>query len=307
MKTVLNILSRYMGASQSSLALTFVLSSVAIYQVAVATWLAVPVDEPASAWQPKRVSVSVSTKDANSELATLSQLNLFGEAAQADQNLRKKTVVAARETRLDLTLTGVVASSDANKAMAIIESKGEQDTYGIDDKITGTQAVIEAVYPERVVLRHRGVLENLFLEADGKVSAAAKVSSKKRPTSKRPPTRPPTKDDDSSDEPNVQAILDDPGKLTDYIKISPVRKDGELQGYRVKPGKDAELFESVGLKSNDLAVALNGYDLRDDTQAMQVMTELNQLESINVTVERDGQLVDLYLDIPTKNDGDEAP
>ena len=85
--------------------------------------------------------------------------------------------------------------------------------------------------------------------------------------------------------------------LLDYLSISPVQRDGAVQGYRLNPGKDPALFTAVGLQPNDLAVSLNGFDLRDNAQAMQIMQQLASLNELNITVEREGQLHDVYVSL----------
>ena len=54
--------------------------------------------------------------------------------------------------------------------------------------------------------------------------------------------------------------------------------DGELIGYRLSPGKEPELFKQMGLQNNDLAVAINGYQLTDLKQAMAAINELRTVD-----------------------------
>ncbi len=90
-------------------------------------------------------------------------------------------------------------------------------------------------------------------------------------------------------------LVKNPGKLLDYINISPVMSENKLQGYRINPGKDVAFFHRIGLQSNDLAVSINGYDLRDNGQAMQIMNQLSSMTEMNLTVERNGQQQDIYI------------
>ena len=71
--------------------------------------------------------------------------------------------------------------------------------------------------------------------------------------------------------------------------------DGKLKGYRINPGKDVAFFHRIGLLPNDLAVSINGYDLRDNGQAMQIMQQLSSMSEMNLTVERNGQQQDIYI------------
>ena len=92
-----------------------------------------------------------------------------------------------------------------------------------------------------------------------------------------------------------EQLFDDPKQLLDYINISPKREAGQLIGYRLRPGKDPSLFERAGLKHNDLAININGYDLTDMQQALSLMRELRQLTEANITVLRDGSPVQIIL------------
>lgn len=280
-------LVRVLPLQKSSLWLSLLLLGVAAYQLASITWLLVPEDKPTFSWVPEPVQVSsIATKI---DLSSLNKLHLFGEFQANKTTKTPEKIVSANnapKTSLKLTLSGLVASSDQSKALAIVEHRGKQQTYGIDESIEGTQAVIKEIQAERIIILHKGKYESVLLDPDSK-----QASNNSNLSTPSPAAQPEASID-------VAEVLKDPSKLTDYIRISPVREDGELVGYRVNPGKDAALFKQVGLQANDLAVALNGYDLRDNAQAMQVMQELPELSDVTVTVERDGQLQDVLFSLP---------
>jgi len=73
--------------------------------------------------------------------------------------------------------------------------------------------------------------------------------------------------------------------------------DGELIGYRLSPGKEPELFKQMGLQNNDLAVAINGYQLTDLKQAMAAMNELRNSTDATITIERDGEQIDVLFSL----------
>ena len=75
------------------------------------------------------------------------------------------------------------------------------------------------------------------------------------------------------------------------------RNINKIKGYRLNPGRDRSLFEQSGLKRNDLAVSINGYDLTDFGESIKVMNELKNMTDISITVERDGQLIDIQFSI----------
>ena len=65
----------------------------------------------------------------------LQQLNLFGDATASPQPVETTQVTDAPETRLNLTLTGVVASSLEQAGTAIIENRNVQNVYGLGETV----------------------------------------------------------------------------------------------------------------------------------------------------------------------------
>ena len=268
-------------------------------------------------------SNSASSASSRADLSQLLRLNIFGEENKAPA--KPKPVVqtqSAPKTRLNVTLTGIVAnnvSSTSDTSVAIIESSSGQSTYGINDKIDGTQARVEQILIDRVILVVSGRYETLMLDgieysttvpssADEMKDATAKAAAsqiKARPAAQRETkkeTTEPKRMDRRGDTELSQTLREqreemfsDPKKLMDYIRIRPFRQKGELMGYRLTPGKEPALFKQVGLKHNDLAVNINGYDLTDMQQALSVMKELRSMTEATITVMRDDSPVEIIL------------
>jgi general secretion pathway protein C len=77
-----------------------------------------------------------------------------------------------------------------------------------------------------------------------------------------------------------------------------------LSGYLVSPGKKPTLFKAAGLKSGDVITELNGLDLTDIQQALEAMNMLKELQSLQMSVQREDELITIYLDLPA---GEEEP
>ncbi|SQD79160.1 type II secretion system protein GspC [Moritella yayanosii] len=264
----------------------YLLLTVFCYQSALLTWQLWPTTSgSATLWQP--TSSRASHQVNNYELNTLRNLHLFGKQATEKQTVVVQNIDAPK-TRLRLTLTGLVASSEPSLALAIIEYKGKQETYEIDDEIGSTSASLKQVHSDRVIIEYQGNLETLMLDGEDFSRESSQRQSHKTSSGKAPRNLSNLR----------QTLLKNPASITDYVRISPVRKNGKLSGYRVNPGKNRQLFKEVGLKPNDLAVSLNGYDLTDTRQAMEVAKQLKDLTEMSLTVERDGQLHSIYLSMP---------
>lgn len=222
------------------------------------------------------------------DVQALLQLALFGKA---DAPVTKRPASGSTEsqqamprTRLNLTLTGVLASNQADRSIAIIINGGVEASYGIGDLVTGTQARLRDILPDRVILDNQGQNETLML--DGEEFKAL---------GNQPPPAPVASGGTSELSQLRNDLVKNPGKLLDYVNISPIMAEGKMQGYRINPGKDVAFFHRMGLQSNDLAVSINGYDLRDNGQAMQIMNQLSSMTEMNLTVERNGQQQDIYI------------
>jgi general secretion pathway protein C len=274
------------------------------------TWLIVPQAELASASNNINRVTSMENKSANININKIQNLNLFG-IHNALPTETKVEMQDAPETRLNLTLSGVVASSEPSTAAAIIENNGKQETYGIGELITGTKAVLESVARDRVLIKQAGRLETLMLDgfsynkADHLSSTMGRKQRKKQTFSPSPsPTLKASVIDKRGDKSLREkfshlksAISDEPGKIIDYLKIAPKRKDGAVVGYRLMPGKDADFFKLSGLKRGDVAVQMNGLDLTIASQAAQALSALKQEQEVSLLVDRNGEMTEILFSV----------
>ncbi|HBK4632111.1 TPA: type II secretion system protein GspC, partial [Klebsiella michiganensis] len=240
-------------------------------QLAQLTWkIILPVNFTDNALSPADMTAPA----APSPETALPRFTLFGLAEKTAPahggNLDQAPVSA-----LKLRVTGLLASTDPSRAIAIMMKGNQQVSLGIGDSTPGGEAKIVAIFPDRLIVNYRGRNEAIPLFNDppaaGKNSAA-------------PPARH-----------LAQELREQPQNILHYLNISPVMVNDKLSGYRLNPGKDPALFRQAGLKENDLAIALNGLDLRDKEQSRQALAQLPELTEITLTVERDGQKQDIYL------------
>ncbi|WP_261816437.1 type II secretion system protein GspC [Vibrio gallicus] len=258
-------------------------------------WQFMNIDSGVERWRPS--SQTVTAQKSNTKQLNMDQLldaDLFGKEEQKPV-VAVKQVVDAPKTRLNLVLVGVVASSNTKNSLAVIANRGSQGTYGIGEKIEGTRVTLSNVLGDRVIIDNQGRNETLMLEGleYKKVDAAQQQIARSQSQSNVQGNNP--KLDVSNLESIKEAISENPQQFLKYIRLSQVNRDGKLVGYRVRPGRDRALFDSVGLKDGDIAVELNGADLTDPKSMGEIWKSLNQLTELNLTVERDGQRYDIYL------------
>lgn len=269
-----------------------VICALIAYQIALFTWAVYPKKDSTYEWTPP--SIDPKTKAVVLSSQKLQHQHLFGEFQRQRKQPVQSTQTDAPKTRLKLTLVGIVAASDPNLSSVIIEYKNVQDSYFIDSEIEGTDASVSKIYSDRIIISVGGEEQTLILDGleqankrmarieNGQASAKGQARASNRTEIAL----------------NRKALLENPSKLLDYIRISPVREGNQIQGYRVSPGKDPSLFEEAGLQEGDLAVELNGIDLTDISQAMGLMKEFPTMTEMSLTVDRDGELNELFFSIP---------
>ena len=275
---------------------------IALYLLAQITWKLVPDNSASTRWAPTPVTTNSSGQV---NVLGLQQLSLFGkpdaEGAKPKAAPVEEIITDAPKTSLSIQLTGVVASTTEKKGLAVIASSGSQDTYSLGDKIKGTSASLKEVYADRIIITNSGRYETLMLDGlEYNTNGAANQHLKKAKSASKGKTIDNRQNRAVAAElsQSREQILADPSKITDYLSISPVKSGGELAGYRLNPGKDRELFKQAGFKANDLAKSINGYDLTDMGQALEVMAQLPEMTDVALMVERDGQLIEIMFSLP---------
>ena len=280
---------------------TIVVVLLSLYLIAFAAklvWRIIPEPQLSATPTVSRAPVISSPSGQNGvNIAKIQQLNLFGNAAaKPAEPVAEGT--DAPETRLNLTLTGVVASSEQEAGTAIIENRGSQTVYGLGEKIEGTNATLQKVYNDRVIIKNGVRNETLMLDGIDYDEA-----NRRREMQARNRPEPEELEEDTvelSDEAleATAALRERPANFTDFISISPKTEEGQLIGYQVSPGKEPELFKSAGLQAGDVITQINGLDLTDLQQSQEALSELRNAQTIELTIIRDGSLTTLYLDLP---------
>lgn len=246
-----------------------------------------PYQQPQLAkWQPSS-STAVQGAPTKLDLASLHNSNLFGHYQAARKPVVQPKLEDAPKSRLNIVVVGVVTSTNAQKSLAVIAQGGKQATYGIDEVIEGTRAKLVQVQSDRVIVDNAGRNETVMLEG-------LKFSS---PVQKSQPAATiSTQTKDKLAQIRTE-IARNPQQIFQYVRMSPIKRDESVVGYRLSPGKSRELFDAVGLKEGDVATQLNGLDLRNSAAMSEIFNSLSDLTELNLTVERDGQPYDIYIEL----------
>lgn len=238
----------------------------------------------------------------NVDIEYVQSLNLFGDfnAEAVVEAPAEPTPEPVRRTQLNLELQGVIAASDPERSWAIIgRSSSDQRLYGIGDEIRGVRGVkIARVHDLRVVLDNNGTLEELWLYGEDGTRIASSA----------PPPPPPSRsrsDEPSEDEPRTATVSADQiqgaRNIGDVVRFMVHTEEGRMVGYRVRPGRQRELFDQVGLENDDIVVSVNGIEVNEPQKVREVYQSLKTASEANLQVLRDGATH--YIQITMSSEG----
>ncbi len=253
------------------------------------------------------------------DIERLKGQHLFGDASAAgivetlpveespSASEREGIEDGARETRLQLTLRGVVAASEDGLGHAIIEHRNKQQVYAVDDELpVGDKVVLAKVMPRQVVLDNNGTYELLTLydesDLDRQLGSRAPPPPTLSPTGRAPgPAAVVDKRSDTEVTELASEYRDqlyrNPQTLAEVVRISAVREGGVLRGYRIAPGSDTAQFTRLGFQAGDIVTGINGISLDDPTQAMRVYQSMRTASEAVFEVQRAGQPVSLSISL----------
>lgn len=203
--------------------------------------------------------------------------SLFGLPAQRGNAGQAPSVIRNGSFRL----TGVVATANRKLAHAIIETGGVSETYFLGDTVA-SGIRLQEVRPHEVLLRRGADVLRLPLSEAGLAAGAT------GPPGGRPALS------------GAGGFSDDrltlPREtLSQLIKMEPaMNADGEMEGYRLSPRSRRAWFDSLGLISGDLLVAVNGVAFDPDNLA-QARQEMSGGSDMMLTILRDGEQLEITV------------
>lgn len=214
----------------------------------------------------------------------------------------------ASESRLDLKLRGVVSVSEDGLGHAMIEHKAKQEVYAVGDRLpVGKGVILAKVMPHGVVLDNRGTYELLKLFEDtallGQVLSGGTAPTPRK--AERSAVRKIPHDENSSVvAQNIRRQLyDNPQSLAAVVRVSAVRENNTLKGYRVDPGKSGAQFTQLGFKSGDVVTSVNGVNLDNPANTMQLYQLMRSASEAVFDLERGAETITLTVNLNGAADG----
>ena len=260
--------------------------------LATMTWSVLGESEPSETDLPAAVPTTPRVNQQEELVRQLPNWHLFGEVAPETEPVKTVVPVDAPDTRLKLTLHGTFSSTDAALARAIIaDERGNEEMYAVGDILPGN-AELSEIQADKVILLRGGRYEILRLPREtitgGEEGAtiAAATAYRSDTTSQRLQSL-------------RQTLRQNPKSLFGLVRTIPKKDDqGKMIGYILQPGRESQLFEQMGLKPGDVVTQINDVNLNNLASGMQALRSVQSGDTVNMTVLRGGNQVNLSFRIP---------
>ncbi len=220
-------------------------------------------------------------------LQPLLSAHLFGRVSQELTGGRLDNLPISS---LNLVLTGVIASASGGYALISVNGQSEEP-FSVGQTITGN-AVLQAVYPDRVVIQRNGALESLMLEGAEKprpgVSAPLPVANRTALT-RGAVVQETTANHYVVERDQLSAQMRTPEFLRQATLIP--SKDGGFLVRQIQPGS---LYEKLGLRAEDVIKSVNGQPVNSAEDALRLYQQMSSVAAVQMEISRGGKSEYLY-------------
>ena len=212
----------------------------------------------------------------------------------------------AKETRLALSLTGIVALAENGLGSAVIKSGATEQVYAVGDALPASgQVVLSKVMPEQVVIDNNGTYELIKLYDKPGLSIPSRPSTHESSAieSSTQPSQPNAWASEKSVEQSALAsqyrarLYENPESLAQVVSVAPVRDNDGIVGYRITPGQDRAAFDAFGFKAGDVVTAVNGLALSDASNSIKLYQMMKDATLATFDINRDDGTVTISVDL----------
>ncbi|MBT8141171.1 MAG: type II secretion system protein GspC [Gammaproteobacteria bacterium] len=256
------------------------------WQLATLFWA---IKAPAFVAPIPAAQASASDNSSNSRpsynLDLIKRANLFGIYNAEPLEVEAVDTSNLEETRLNLKLNAAILSDNEKLSRAVIEVNGKDSVFSIGEEIQ-SQVSLHSVLAYHVVIDNRGKKEILRLprQEDSAPGSVTPRSSSRSNASDRIARQ------------IRSSALSNPGSITDIMRLKKGQTASGQKGFRIYPGKDRNKFRELGLKAGDFVTSINGMPVAEQNP-FQVIQTLSKTSYINLSLERNGQAMNLSFDL----------
>ena len=95
----------------------------------------------------------------------------------------------------------------------------------------------------------------------------------------------------------LDSYIKDIDKIWKDIGIGENKVNGKIHGFKINYVKKGSDFEKLGLKRGDLLMAINAEELNSYSAAMNLFKDIDNIENLTLTVQRNGKSEDIEYEI----------
>lgn len=249
------------------------------------TWLVAKPPLPPLVIAPPPPATSVNTFSLQPLLAA----HLFGQVSQELTGGRLDNLPISS---LNLVLAGVIASGTGGYALISVNSQ-PQEPFAVGQTITGG-AVLQAVYPDRAIIRRNGTLESLLLEGadNSQPPPMAAASRSNRPANVGAPG-------EIVRETGVNQFTVAREQLAAQMRTPEFLKQATLMpasggGFQVRQMQAGSLYEKLGLRPGDIIKSINGEPINNAEDAMRFYQQMSTVSAVQLDITRGGKSETIY-------------
>lgn len=255
---------------------------------------------------PPRTSDEASARAAKgkrgNEDAVILKRNLFGAT---DLDVATDDAPAAAST--DLRLRGIAASNGASFAVFENLASGEQNVFGIGDKVFDGPKLV-SIDPAGADVLQKGKKRRYEIEEDdagGNGEARhGGPNAKGQKTDKGADRNAKTGKKDGAaasgvkktgegaylvDRREVEHTVANLNEVITQARAVPVLADGKGAGFKLFNIKPGSIFEKIGLEDGDIVQRVNDTELSDPSKAVGLLEEIQSMSQIKVNFTRSGK------------------
>ncbi len=193
----------------------------------------------------------------------------------------------------NISLKGTYQGGDAS--FIVIEDGSESKFIYIGDKFRGYR--LSRVGDRKVVFEKGGKNYYVLLEDEDKSPSSHKSSNIDTPTSSSESNALDSGGPISLTRDEMNEYIKNPDKIWNNIRIQEMRKNGQIDGFRVNYVKHGSFFDKAGLKSGDVIKAIDGNEIKSLGDVMKYYTNVDTLDSLSLTVLRGGSEIELDFNV----------
>ncbi len=232
---------------------------------------------------------------------------------------RSATPRAVQPSRLPVTVMGAFLSPLPGRSVVVLGYRSQLLTMSEGDELDQGIVLLE-IQADQLIFDHRGRTEAVRWQLEESTLSPAQrldrgdapASQARRsqrsvvePVNRSTQPEPPVEEfhlgtralEDTFGPEFRRSLVQDPLQLMRYVMVAPRQSEGQLQGYELRPGQDASLFERLGLQAGDLVVAVDGVAVTDTAGMMSLHGRLAQAERLEVDIVRDDRPYRFRLDM----------